>query len=106
RVSGKEGNKITFSGSSSDTTELITSVRQLTLCCGNVPFSLIDDDNPAIPGEIITLFASGLGLTAPLPWAENLVSGQPTPASPLLEAPFAFLDFVSALIGVDEASAS
>lgn len=106
RVSGKDGNKITFSGSSSDETVIRTSVRQLTLCCGNIPFSLIDEANPAIPGEIITLFASGLGLTAPLPSAENLASGQPTPFSPLFQAPFAFLDFVSALIGVDESSAT
>jgi uncharacterized protein (TIGR03437 family) len=106
RVSGKEGNEITFSGSSSDQTKIQTQARQLTLCCGNVFFSLVDDENPAVPGEIITLFASGLGLTSPLPWTQNLVSGQPTPASPLFQAPFAFLDFVSALIGVDEATAS
>ncbi len=106
RVSGKEGDKITFSGSSSDATLIDTQVRQLTLCCGNVPFSLIDDQNPAVPGEIITLFASGLGLTSPLPSAENLASGQPTPPSPLFQAPYAFLDFVSSLIGVNQSSAT
>jgi uncharacterized protein (TIGR03437 family) len=104
RVSGKEGNKITFSASSSDGGQIQTTVRQLTLCCGNEPFSLVDEANPAIPGEIITLFASGLGLTAPLPGAANLASGQPTPSSPLFQAPYAFLDFVSSLMGVSQAS--
>ena len=106
RVSGKEGNEIVFSGSSSDETIIRATVRQLTLCCGNEPFSLITDENPAVPGEIITVFASGLGFTSPLPSAANLASGQPTPASPLFQAPFAFLDFISSLIGVDERAAT
>jgi uncharacterized protein (TIGR03437 family) len=106
RVSGKEGNKITFSAASSDETVIRTSVRQLTLCCGNLPFSLITEENPAVPGEIITVFASGLGLTSPLPGTANLASGQPTPASPLFQAPYAFLDFVSSLIGVNESAAT
>lgn len=106
RQSGKAGNGIRFSGSTSDESALTTSVRQLELCCGNVPFSPITDENPAIPGEIITLFASGLGLTSPLPWDEGLVSGQPTPSSPLFQAPFAFADFLSSVVGVDPKAAA
>jgi uncharacterized protein (TIGR03437 family) len=100
RVDGKAGNDIAFSSESSDTTQIATSARKLTLCCGNVPFSLITDENPAVPGETITIFASGLGFTAPLPEEIGLKSGQPTPSGgTLLEVPFSFLDFVSALAG-------
>jgi uncharacterized protein (TIGR03437 family) len=102
RVSGREGNEIAFSASSSDANLIQPTVRKTTLCCGNVPFSLIDDENPAVPGEIITLFASGLGLTSPLPSAENLASGEPTPLSPLFRAPFNFRDSVSSLMGIDD----
>lgn len=102
RESGTAGNKITFSASSADSGLIQTTVRKTTLCCGNVPFSLIDDDNPAVPGEIITVFATGMGLTSPLPSTENLKSGEPTPASPLFHVPYIFRDSVSALMGVTD----
>lgn len=106
RVGGKAGNSIAFSASSSDGNSIQTSVRKTTLCCGNVPFSLIDEENPAVPGEIITVFATGLGLTSPLPSAQGLESGEPTPSSPLFPVPFIFRDFVSALMGVTDTAPS
>lgn len=105
RVEGREGNKIGFSATSTDSNLINTTVRNTTLCCGNVPFSLITDENPAIPGETIILFGSGFGFTSPLPSAEGLTSGQPTPTGTLFEAPFAFLDFVSSQVGVSDSSA-
>lgn len=106
RVSGREGNNISFSASSSDANAIQTTVRKTTLCCGNAPFSLIDEENPAIPGEIIAVFATGLGLTSPLPTAEGLESGEPTPLSPLFRAPFVFRDSVSALMGITDTAPS
>ena len=99
RRQGREGNEILYSGDSSDTLILSATGRSPSLCCGNIPFSLITEDNPAIPGEVIILFGSGLGFTTPKADPDTLVSGQPTPMAPLFEVPFNADDFVSSLAG-------
>ena len=98
RVSGREGNAITFSSSSSDSAQVTMATRQPTLCCGNDFFSLITPENPAVPGETIVVFGAGLGLTAPSITSEGVVSGQPIPAAPLFNVPFIADDFVSSLV--------
>ncbi len=98
RVGGREGNKIQFSASSADTAKVNVVSRRPTLCCGNVPFSLITDENPAVPGESIVVFATGLGLPAPLPITQGVRSGQPIPLTPLFNVPFVADDFVSSLL--------
>ncbi len=45
-------------------------------CCDNTEGALITNDNPAVPGEIIYVFATGLGAPSP----SNIDSGQITPA--------------------------
>ena len=98
REDGRDGNKITFSASSSDIAQINTTTRQPTLCCGNDFFSLITEENPAIPGETIVIFGTGLGLTAPQPISEGVVSGQPIPSSPLFNVPLVADDFVSSQV--------
>ena len=98
RDSGRDGNKITFSASSSDIPQVNTTTRQPTLCCGNDFFSLITEENPAVPGETIVVFGTGLGLTAPQPSSEGVVSGQPIPSSPLFNVPLVADDFVSSQV--------
>jgi uncharacterized protein (TIGR03437 family) len=105
RVEGRAGNDIAFSATSTDSATINTVVRKTTLCCGNVPFSLITEENPAAPGETIVLFGSGLGFTSPLPDENGLQTGQPTPSTPLFEAPFLFLDFVSSQAGITDSTA-
>jgi uncharacterized protein (TIGR03437 family) len=95
RIPGREGNNITYSATSSDEATLAVSPRSTSLCCGNEPFSLITDENPAVPGETIVVFGSGLGLTAPLPAAEELASGEVTPLDPLFNVPAVADDFVA-----------
>ena len=97
RFTGREANEITFSAESSDTAIANITTRTNTLCCGNDPFSLVTPENPAAPGEIITLFGTGLGQTAPNPQDLGIQSGQPTPAGQLLNVPFNADDFVSSL---------
>ena len=53
---------------------------------------------PAIPGETIVVFGTGLGLTAPQPISEGIVSGQPIPSSPLFNVPLVADDFVSSQV--------
>ena len=102
RMAGREANAITYDATSSNTAIIGAFARSTNLCCGNIPFSLITDDNPAIPGEIIIVYASGLGFTEVKPQAQGIESGEVTP--PLedlkpIQVPFIADDFVSALAG-------
>ena len=99
REAGRQGNEIAYSANSSDTVAVQITTGGQNLCCGNEEFSLVTQDNPAIPGEILIFFGSGLGLTAPTPMSEGLSSGQITPSDPLFTVPFVAEDFVSSLAG-------
>jgi len=66
RIEGPEGNGIPFGASaSSGATEVMTafaSSNGTTLCCANVADAPVTTDNPAIPGEFVVVYATGLGL--------------------------------------------
>ena len=98
RSAGREANEITVEAESSDETVIALAVRAPTLCCGAEPFSLITSENPAAPGEVISVFGTGLGLTAPTPQDVGIRSGQPAPLDPLMNVPFNATDFVSSLV--------
>ncbi len=99
RVSSTAANQITYSASSSDEGRLTVTAGSTNLCCGNEPYSLVSEDNPAVPGESIIVMGTGLGLTSPQPSDEGLESGEPTPPSPLFNVPLVSDDFVSSLAG-------
>ncbi|HXE64110.1 MAG TPA: hypothetical protein VN519_11255 [Bryobacteraceae bacterium] len=44
---------------------LIVTVLNPTTCCDNTAGALVTEDNPAVPGEVVYLFATGLGPTSP-----------------------------------------
>jgi uncharacterized protein (TIGR03437 family) len=106
RAAGRQGNEIAYAAESSNPAELVVTPRSITLCCGNEPFSLITDENPAVPGEAIALLGTGLGLTAPLPAAQDLASGEVTPAEPIFNVPANADDFVSSLAGLEPRTAT
>jgi hypothetical protein len=62
RVEGPEGNGIAIGGSASSGATLIVTAFSETLCCANVAGSPITQENPAVPGETIILYATGLGV--------------------------------------------
>ena len=99
RVASSAANEIGYSASSSDEGRLVVTARSTNLCCGNEPYSLVTEDNPAIPGESIIVMATGLGLTNPQPSTQGLESGERTPNSPLFLVPLNSDDFVSSLAG-------
>ncbi|MBI1354299.1 MAG: hypothetical protein GC160_08130 [Acidobacteria bacterium] len=99
RASGRDGNSVTYTAESSDLTIISATARTATLCCGNDPFTPITTDNPAVPGEHVIVYASGLGLTSPLPKDAGLQTGQVTPESQLFTVPAVADDFVSSRIG-------
>jgi hypothetical protein len=44
---------------------LLLTAYNPTLCCSNVEGQLVSEDNPAVPGELLYTFATGLGVTSP-----------------------------------------
>ncbi len=64
RVPGPDGNGIQFSGSNSNGAQLIITAFNSQLCCANE--GPVTPANPALPGETINVFATGLGLSLQL----------------------------------------
>jgi hypothetical protein len=62
RLEGPEGNGIAIGGSASSGATVIVTPFTPALCCANVEGAPITADNPAVPGEIINVYATGLGL--------------------------------------------
>ena len=62
RVEGPEGNGIPISGSANSSATVIITAFSTSLCCANVAGGLVTPQNPAIPGETIIVYATGLGL--------------------------------------------
>jgi uncharacterized protein (TIGR03437 family) len=83
RLPGPAGENITVSQTVSSTaTESITVFNPIT-CCENVQSALVTADNPAVPGEVVYVFATGLGPTNPSDQASGQVyfGGQFNPAA-------------------------
>jgi sugar lactone lactonase YvrE len=86
RVQGPDGNGIAIGGSSSTTTGatqavgLIVTAFNVTTCCANVAGSPVTIDNPAVPGEMLYLYATGLGVPSDLDvFISELATGQKFP---------------------------
>lgn len=60
RVPGPDGNNITYSARSRDGDQVIMTATTGQLCCANS--GPITEENPAVPGENIIVYATGLGL--------------------------------------------
>jgi len=75
KIEGPEGNKIAISAGNGVTSGVIMNVTQATLCCANVAGSRVTEDNPAVPGEQIIIYATGLGIVTPDAARENAVTG-------------------------------
>jgi uncharacterized protein (TIGR03437 family) len=100
RIPGPDGNGIAVSSTttnSSGSPTLILTATNTSLCCANVAGSPVTADNPAVPGETLLVYATGLGLpqvtadTQPL-----IVTGQKYPVGAPVTQP---VNFVSSLAG-------
>ena len=113
RAAGKQGNRISYAARGTEipnddpTTpdvneraaadlKLTLSARGTHLCCGNEPFSLITEQNPLVPGELIIVYGTGLGLTDN---QKSVATGQPTPTGTVANVPLVSDDFVSSQFG-------
>jgi uncharacterized protein (TIGR03437 family) len=63
KVAGPDGNGIAITGGSSSSASIIITALNAQTCCASVAGSMVTPDNPAVPGEVISIFATGIGLT-------------------------------------------
>lgn len=62
KVAGPAGNGITITlTTNSGATVTLTNLGSGQTCCANIAGSRVTPDNPAVPGEVITIYATGLG---------------------------------------------
>ena len=62
RVQGPDANGLVYGASASSSATVIMTAIGNTLCCAAVANTLVTQDNPAIAGEMIYVYATGLGL--------------------------------------------
>ena len=97
RVQGPEGNNIPYSASADTGAEVIMTAIGTTLCCSNVAGSLVTVQNPALPGEVVYVYATGLGLPVVSDATKDLIqTGVKYPAGGPNTQP---VSFVSSLAG-------
>ena len=61
RVEGPQGNGIPITGTASGGS-LVVSVLDSQTCCSNIAGAQVTNSNPAVPGELLTIYATGFGL--------------------------------------------
>jgi uncharacterized protein (TIGR03437 family) len=62
KVAGPDGNGIAIAGTNSAGASIIITALNAQTCCASVAGSLVTSDNPAVPGEVISIMATGVGL--------------------------------------------
>jgi len=62
RVQGPEGNGIVYGASANSSATVVMTAIGTALCCANVANSPVTQSNPAVSGELLIVYATGLGL--------------------------------------------
>ena len=65
RGEGAAGNGIKISTKTNKNANVILTATTSELCCANQAGTLVTEKNPALPGELISVFATGFGLVEP-----------------------------------------
>ncbi len=95
KVEGPEGSGIPYGASTNDGASIILTATTTELCCANEAGAPLTEDNPALAGEIITIWGTGLGLVEPEEARGAQVTGQKY-RGPAANTP---VEFVSSTIG-------
>jgi uncharacterized protein (TIGR03437 family) len=80
---GNAGNGITYSGTASSGADVIITPLGNATCCANTAGAQVTVDNPAVPGENVYIFATGLGPDNP----RQSSTGQVTPTNGSFNSP-------------------
>lgn len=93
KVGGPAGNGIPVTGTvSTNATITISPLDSGETCCANIAGSLVTVDNPVVPGEVITIYATGIGpTTLPDGLTPASITGQVYPG-PELNVPVSSID--------------
>jgi hypothetical protein len=73
RIPGPEGNGIPYGVNVAEGAQVILTPTGSALCCANTFGAPVTEDNPAVPGETIIVYAAGLGLPTP---ADGVATGE------------------------------
>ena len=95
RVDGPVGNGLPYSARSSDGAAVILTATTTQLCCANEAGAPLTFDNPALVGETIFIWATGLGIIEPEEAEAEQITGKKYRGPPENKP----IDFVSALAG-------
>ncbi|MCP5114212.1 MAG: hypothetical protein GY953_25565, partial [bacterium] len=95
RFEGPAGDGIPYGIEISDGASVILTATTSALCCANVAGARVTIDNPALAGETITVFATGLGLVEPEEARERQITGKAYDGPAINKAS----EFVSSLSG-------
>jgi len=77
REPGPEFEGIPYSVHTKDDTFVVLTATTDELCCASQAGTLVTEANPAVPGEIISIYATGLGLVDPEEASEAQQTGKP-----------------------------
>jgi hypothetical protein len=95
RVPGPAGNGIPFTTDVATGANVILTGTNSETCCANIEDAPVTEENPAVPGETIKIWATGLGLIEPKEASDTIVNGFPY-SGPVPNNP---VEFVSSLAG-------
>jgi uncharacterized protein (TIGR03437 family) len=95
-VPGPAGNSIPINASAQTGATIIMTAFNSTLCCANVAGAPVTLDNPALPGETISVYGTGLGILTAGD-QQLMLNGQPFAGSSYNNVTFD--GFVASLVG-------
>lgn len=75
RTPGEAGNGLVYSAKTNDGAQVILTATTPALCCANTEGAPITQANPALPGETIVVFGTGLGRVKESVVQDGLITG-------------------------------
>jgi hypothetical protein len=97
RLPGPDGDNITYTATQGASAAVVMTAFGSQLCCANVKGALVTANNPALPGEFVTFYATGLGLPVLTGDLQSLlVDGQQYPLNGPITVP---TQSVSSIVG-------
>jgi hypothetical protein len=94
REEGEGGEGIAYTASANQGAGVILTAFTQALCCANRRGEPVTEDNPAVPGETIIVYATGLGIVQPDEAKFSVVTGGEY-TGPVLNRPNAFVDAIA-----------
>jgi uncharacterized protein (TIGR03437 family) len=96
RVQGPEGNGLPYSASANAAATVIMTAIGNSLCCASIANSPVNAQNPAIPGELIYVYATGLGVPVLNDGNKDLIqTGIKYPADGPVTTPASFVNSIA-----------